>query len=1316
MLGRIIAFTLFVLVPPRTWAQDDPAPGGPERYAVVIGVADYVDPRIPDVPHAIADAKAIRDWLTTVGGVSPEHLALLLDEGSTTLDGAAPGEPVANTRENALEVLGRWLPEHVKPDDQVFVYFSGQATAEGDRPVLLPRDARDPLALDTGLDARSIGAAVESLGGVPVLWLDTSFAGRGVAYGPGLATLEPGALSTSARRVVWMAAPPDTVAAEAADAPHGAFTRALLQSFRRSDGRIGRTEVLLTQSARPAPWVDRTVTDRFALSGGGAAAHRPEVVPQSGHGDTVTALAWHPVRPWLASGDATGMVQITDVDARAIRLRLPSGRRGVFRLAFTPDGETLVVAGRDGVLRAWRTSDGEARWAHPISRFDLLRSLAVHDDVVAVGTSRGFVVLVDAETGERRTRFRIGDAPDELGPATTEALAWTDGATHLVSGGDNGELSLWFRGDGTLSRFSYQRRLLGPGPAIRDLAVLGPRVAVAFETGEVQLVPLPEGPADPEVQATLASNGYAVRRIAGHPSGDRVAVAADDIRVWTIEEGTLEEGTRTLPVSSPASSLAWTLDGAQLVSGHEDGTLVLWNDAGQEIGRLPGQAAGVRRLAVEHGRLMVAGEAGATLWDLERGQLVQRLRTDGADEAIAAITLVPSAQGTDEDWVVGGSDAGRLYAWTASTGEVRRRWPLEAAIRDVARSDDALVAITDHFVERITPDERRRWATRAKRPVLGAVPCGPGGRLVVQTERGFRPFDVESGERLGRRRRGGEVLACSPDGAQIAIGRASGAVVQFDATDHRRETKLDRPFALGDLAGTFLGDNRVTGIAYHPEEPLLATSRIGDAARVWDLETRRSILLDTFGTTAIAFAPGRLVVTGSSDGLVQFWDLDTGVRIASLVSLGDEWLAWTPDGLFDGSLQGQRDLFRWRIGDTLHPPSKFHRGFYEPGLLAAIGRGERPRAQRDIADLAPPPIVTIVSPEPGSQTDEGTITVEIAVEDQGGGISDPRLYVNGHRVTTTTGRGLAQPTRRGPAGERVRFRVRLAEGRNHLRATAFNADGNWESLGAEGVVEWTAPPTEPPKLHVLAVGIDRYQNRRLDLDFARDDADAIGGFFEPGLFGEVVPYVLLDDEASLASIRQAFERVAASADPRDALLVYLAGHGVLEGEVFHFLPWDAAVGSTDEITATGFSQTELGDRLASIHAMKQLIVLDACHSGAASQALASLVGRRSTPGVVRAQSRLARSTGAFLIAASTEAQVAHEIPELGHGVLTYAILRGLGEDGPPEAHVDRDGNVTVNTLIQYVSDLVPVLTDTYRQQRQEVVQAADGQDFPLVAP
>ena len=1056
-------------------------------------------------------------------------------------------------------------------------------------------------------------------------------------------------------------------------------------------------------------------------------AQRPEVVPQTGHGDAVTAMAWHPARAWLASGDASGIVQVSDITQGVIRLRFASGRRGIFRLAFSPSGDVLYVAGRDGVLRAWAADDGALLWEYPVSRLDMLTGLAASDDAVAVGTTRGRVIVVDPSNGLPLGRWKVGESPGKLGPTVTHGVAWSSDGDTLITAADNGELSAWKRGRWGANKFQYQRRLRAPGPGIFDLALTpdDQLVITGDKAGQVVVRNVTDG----TVTATLDSNGYQVARVNYAPGRNEVAVAARHLRVWPLGA---EAARLDMDTWSPVSAIAWSKDETQLFTGHVDGSMALWDpESGDLLLQLAGEASRVREIAlgptvdvdVESDAvafvddvMAVAGDAGIALWSLREGRLRHRLEGPDEGRPVESALLRRSEDGTV---VLAGAGDGGLYAWRADNGELIDTSQLEASVRDIAADDNNLYAATDRFIEWTDANgARRRWAT-GEAEVRSISPCGPDGSLLVHGERGFRYRNPETGARLTRLRYGGQRIVCAPDGSQFAVGRVDGSVHIYNANTVKRTRRLKRSIlsTLGDFAGTAVGDNRITDLAYHPTQPWLLTASLGSPAKVWNLENGTIRLqLDAFGVTAVAFGPGQTVITGSSDGTLRFWDLDTGALLATAVALGSEWLAWTPDGLFDGSQQGQRTLFRWRIGDTLHPPSRFQRGFYEPGLVGALMAGRRPRAQRDIANLAPPPRVTITSPRSGAKVSEGTVTVDVAIADVGGGASDPRLYLNGHRVASSLGRGLDVSGEATEDGEIVRFRVDLIEGRNHLRATAFNGDGNWEALGDEVVIHWEAPVTEPPKLYVLAVGIDAYRNARLDLNFARDDAEAIADFFDVGLFGDIVTTVLVDDDASLTQIRESFERVAAEAAPRDALLVYMAGHGVMEGEAFFFLPWDADVQDTDTITGSGFSQNELGELLARIPATKQLVVLDACHSGAASSALATLVSRRSSPGLVRAQQRLAHSTGAFLIAASTEAQVAHEIPELGHGVLTYAILKGLGEEGPPEAHVDRDGNVTVNTLIQYVSELVPELSDRYHQQRQEVVQAADGQDFPLVSP
>jgi len=94
---------------------------------------------------------------------------------------------------------------------------------------------------------------------------------------------------------------------------------------------------------------------------------------------------------------------------------------------------------------------------------------------------------------------------------------------------------------------------------------------------------------------------------------------------------------------------------------------------------------------------------------------------------------------------------------------------------------------------------------------------------------------------------------------------------------------------------------------------------------------------------------------------------------------------------------------------------------------------------------------------------------------------------------------------------------------------------------------------------------------------------------------------------------------------------------------------------------------------------------------------------------------LARAKGIYLIAASTKQQYEQEVTDLGHGVLTYALLTALGEKGAPQAPTTPEGYVTMMSLLQYVGQKVPDLTEQYHHgEKQYPVSFSTGMDFPLV--
>jgi len=125
-----------------------------------------------------------------------------------------------------------------------------------------------------------------------------------------------------------------------------------------------------------------------------------------------------------------------------------------------------------------------------------------------------------------------------------------------------------------------------------------------------------------------------------------------------------------------------------------------------------------------------------------------------------------------------------------------------------------------------------------------------------------------------------------------------------------------------------------------------------------------------------------------------------------------------------------------------------------------------------------------------------------------------------------------------------------------------------------------------------------------------------------------------------------------------------------------------------------------GESIKQCRARKVFVMIDACKSGKLVLAMRSIEARKALV-------QLARSTGTYIVSASTDQQYAAEIKALGHGVFTYTLFEGLRGKGGA-------GKVTVEGLIHYVKEKLPELTEKHRGQAQYPVSWGSGMDFPLV--
>src|SRR5215469_1885210 len=238
-------------------------------------------------------------------------------------------------------------------------------------------------------------------------------------------------------------------------------------------------------------------------------------------------------------------------------------------------------------------------------------------------------------------------------------------------------------------------------------------------------------------------------------------------------------------------------------------------------------------------------------------------------------------------------------------------------------------------------------------------------------------------------------------------------------------------------------------------------------------------------------APPTAPSTSSRVAAVRVWNLGDGANLAQIISTLGGWTVIDSQGRFDGSQQGVGDV-EWVANQTALPVDHFSPQFYEPGLLA-----KHMSDQPSFVSAAPAPISggillpprTSVAAAPGAYAAGGAVELTVTAEDQGGGIGGVRLQQNGKLLPPEAILRQSDETRNRVAVRIIVFRATLAAGANHFEAVATS------QAAIDGVVaalDVAAPGTAAlPNLHLVTVGINKYRNTRLDLDYGAPDALAV---------------------------------------------------------------------------------------------------------------------------------------------------------------------------------------------------------------------------------
>ncbi|MGC4022420.1 MAG: caspase family protein [Cyclobacteriaceae bacterium] len=465
---------------------------------------------------------------------------------------------------------------------------------------------------------------------------------------------------------------------------------------------------------------------------------------------------------------------------------------------------------------------------------------------------------------------------------------------------------------------------------------------------------------------------------------------------------------------------------------------------------------------------------------------------------------------------------------------------------------------------------------------------------------------------------------------------------------------------------------------------------------------------------------------------------ETVLPFATLFMTEDnEWVCWARKGYFACTSSGSQ-YFGWHLNrgvskladfyaaeqyfDILYRPKQMEKSIAQGKRVEDILKEEGERIF-DLSRLHRPSAgfftteaiidnTSVKYKEGRLVTEKKSLPIAVEVYDGGGGVKEVNIYQNDKLIISDNEFKSAGEDKK---STKI-YQIDLLNETNEFKIVVVNYQ-RIESRPEVLKVDYVGQIMATSSLHMMIVGINKYMNAAYNLNYAQPDAKAFANkLIESSghIFKSVNKIEIYDEDATKENIVQGFKAIIAKARPEDVFVFFYAGHGSLDEEhkdkdgdsPFYFVPTNITklYGDPDQLQNKGLSGNELRDYLTQIRSTKQIVLMDACHSGGALKGM----NVRAVASDEKAIVQLARSSGVVWIASSGTKQFATEFDVLKHGVFTYALLEAL--DGKAD---NGDKKITVNEIKFYMEDRVPELTKQYGGQSQYPTGYIHGNDFPI---
>ena len=478
-------------------------------------------------------------------------------------------------------------------------------------------------------------------------------------------------------------------------------------------------------------------------------------------------------------------------------------------------------------------------------------------------------------------------------------------------------------------------------------------------------------------------------------------------------------------------------------------------------------------------------------------------------------------------------------------------------------------------------------------------------------------------------------------------------------------------------------------------------------------------------------------ITTNLNGEIKFWEWKDKLLakpVVTFIGSKDELFVMTPD-FYYSALTPRANNIMFRKNGVLFGYEQFDLKFNRPDIvLQRIGLADSTLVQAYhkayqkrlkkmgftedmLKDDFHLPEIEIENFEfMPSITDSTSIGLNLHLKDDKYNLDRINVWVNDVAVYGSGGISLRA---RNINSYSTYLNVNLVKGTNSIQVSVLNQAGA-ESYKETLEIESTAGK-DKPNLYLITIGESEFEESNYNLTYAAKDAKDVANLFSKSeVYENVFTKTLVNKEVTRINV-QALNTFIDQAGINDEVMVFIAGHGVLDKELdYFFATYDMDFNNPSE---KGLAYEDLEGLLDGIKPLKKMLFIDACHSGEIDKEEVKLIVQNTTNtgGVqfravgntvtqklgIQNTSELTKSlftdlrkgTGATVISSAGGMEFAMEGDDWNNGLFTYCLINGIKSK---KADLNKDGEIWLSELKQYVSDQVTKLSNGKQQPTSRI--------------